>query len=62
MQDCKLLMDSVKEIKVAIDPCEVRVKRMQRDWKDIRHPFYYLPNYLREFALIGTKSEIEFAE
>lgn len=58
MNDCKLLMDNVKEVKVMVDPCEIRVKRMTRDWKDLRHPFYYLPNYSREMALIGTDKEI----
>jgi hypothetical protein len=62
MIDCKLLMDNIKEIKVLVDPCEIRVKRLIRDWKDLRHPFYYLPNYFREIALIGTITEIEYAE
>jgi len=53
MNDCKLLMDNVKEVKVLVDPCEIRVKRMMREWKDLRHPFYYLPNYFREMTLIG---------
>lgn len=26
--DCKLIMDNVKEIKLTVDPCEIRVKRM----------------------------------
>ena len=58
MNDCKLLMDNVKEVKVLVDPCEIRVKRMTRDWKDLRHQFYYLSNYSREMALIGTDKEI----
>jgi hypothetical protein len=62
MIDCKLLMDNIKEIKVLVDPCEIRVKRLIREWKDLRHPFYYLPNYFREIALIGTITEIEYAE
>jgi hypothetical protein len=62
MNDCKLLMDSVKEIKILVDPCEIRIKKMTREWKDLRHPFYYLPNYFREMALIGTEKEIEYAE
>jgi hypothetical protein len=55
-------MDNVKEVKVLVDPCEIRVKRMTREWKDIRHPFYYLPNYFRELTLIGKESEIREAE
>ena len=62
MNDCKILMDNVKEVKVLIDPCEIRVKKMTREWKDLRHPFYYLPNYFREQILIGTTVEIEYAE
>ncbi|CDW74666.1 set domain containing protein [Stylonychia lemnae] len=62
MNDCKLLMDNVKEVKVLVDPCEIRVKRMMREWKDLRHPFYYLPNYFREMALIGKIQEIRDAE
>ncbi len=54
MSDCKLMMDFVKEVKVLVDPCEIRVKRLTREWKDLRHPFYYLPNYFREMVLIGT--------
>lgn len=55
-------MDNVKVIKSDIDPCEIRVKRMVREWKDLRHPFYYLPNYFREVVLIGTKEEVENGE
>ena len=55
-------MDNVKEVKVLVDPCEIRVKRLLREWKDIRHPFYYLPNYFREMALIGKEKEIKDAE
>lgn len=62
MSDCKVLMDNVKEVKVHVDPCEIRVKRMTREWRDIRHPFYYIPNYFREMVLIGTGTEIDYAE
>lgn len=62
MQDCKIIMDHVKEVKVQVDPCEIRIKKMTRDWKDLRHPFYYLPNYLRELVLIGNKKEIDDGE
>lgn len=62
MNDCRLVMDHIKEVKVQVDPCEIRVKRMTRDWKDLRHPFFYLPNYLREIVLIGSTKEIDDAE
>lgn len=62
MNDCKILMDSVKEVKVLVDPCELRIKKMTREWKELRHPFYYIPNYFREMALIGTDKEIIYAE
>jgi hypothetical protein len=55
-------MDNVKEIKTRVDPCEMRVKKMVREWKDLRHPFYYVPNYLREVVFIGSKEEILKAE
>jgi hypothetical protein len=62
MSECKLIMDNVKEVKVQVDPCEIRIKKLMRDWKDLRHPFYYLPNYSREMVLIGSSQEIEMAE
>jgi len=62
MNDCKILMDNVKEVKIMVDPCEIRIKKMNREWKDLRHPFYYLPNYFREMVLIGTDKEIQHAE
>ena len=62
MTDCKIIMDHVKEVKVHVDPCEIRIKKMTRDWKDLRHPFYYLPNYFREVVLIGNQVEIDEAE
>ncbi len=55
-------MDHVKEVKVHVDPCEIRIKKVTREWKDLRHPFYYLPNYSREMVLIGSIREIEDAE
>ena len=45
-----------------VDPCEIRIKQNERIWKDLRHPFLYLPNYLREIVLIGTHDEISKAE
>ena len=62
MSECKLIMDNVKEVKVQVDPCEIRIKKLMRDWKYLRHPFYYLPNYSREMVLIGSSQEIEMAE
>ena len=60
MQDCKSVMDYVKEVKALIDPCEIRVKRSTKDkeWRDLKHPFYYCPNYFRELVLIGNEEEI----
>lgn len=60
--DCNLVMDYVKEIKSLVDPCEVRIRPNERMFKDLRHPFLYLPNYLREIMLIGTADEIKVAE
>jgi len=60
--DCNFLMDNVKEIKSLVDPCEVRIKQSERIWKDLRHPFLFLPNYLRDIILIGTIEEIQVAE
>jgi len=62
MSECKIVMDHVKEVKVQVDPCEIRIKKIIREWKELRHPFYYLPNYFREMVLIGSKEEIEAAE
>jgi hypothetical protein len=62
MQDCKIILDYVKEVKLGCYPCELKVKKMLREWKDIRHPFYYIPNYFRELVLVGTKQEIDAAE
>ncbi len=55
-------MDNVKDIKTKVDPCELRVRRNVREWKDMRHPFYYVPNYLREVVFIGTREEIAEGE
>jgi hypothetical protein len=55
-------MDNVKEIKTKVDPCEMRVRKSAREWKDLKHPFFYVPNYLREVLFIGTKDEIASAE
>ena len=57
-----MVMDNVKEIKSLVDPCEVRIKQNEKMWKDLRHPFLYLPNYLRDIILIGTNEEIHVAE
>ena len=55
-------MDNVKEIKSLLDPCELRIKQTERIWKDLRHPFLYLPNYLRDIILIGTFEDVKVAE
>lgn len=61
--DCNFVMQNVKEIKSIVNPCEIRIKQMDKnDQKDLRHPFLFLTNYLRDVVLIGTISEIEQAE
>ena len=60
--DCDFVMDNVKQIKSIVDPCEVRIKLNEMKWKDLRHPFLYLPNNLRDIILIGTRDEIHIAE
>ena len=55
-------MTNIKEIKALVDPCEVRIKQNEKNQKDFKHPFLYLPNYLRDIILIGTLDEIKFAE
>ena len=51
-------MDNIKEIKLVVDPCEIRVKRQFKEWKDMKHPFYFIPNYFRDIVLIGTQAEV----
>lgn len=60
--DCNFLLDNVKEVKTLVDPCELRIKHNERVWKDLRHPFLFIPNHLRDIILIGTASETEKAE
>jgi len=55
-------MEGIKDIKSQLDPCEIRVKRANKDTKDLKHPFYYIPNNLREVILIGTQEEINVGE
>ena len=60
--DCSLVLANVKEIKLLIDPCEIRVKTSELTKKELRHPFLFVMNYLREVTLIGTHEEILKAE
>jgi hypothetical protein len=63
MSECKLIMENVKEVKLQVDPCEIRIKKVVRgELKDMRHPFYFLPIYSRELVLIGTEIEIKLGE
>jgi hypothetical protein len=63
MNDCKYVMDRVKEVKGQIHPCEIRIKKVNKEYRgDLRHPFYTIPIYLREMALIGSTQEIAEAE
>ena len=55
-------MDSIKELKNRISPCEMRIRRVQQEWKDLQNPVYHIPNVFREVFLIGTTKEIVFAE
>jgi len=55
-------MNNVKEIKSLVDPCELRIRQSDKQARDLRHPFLYLPNYLRDIILIGTFKEIAIAE
>jgi hypothetical protein len=61
-EEQQYILLNIKEIKSAIDPCEIRVKRTVKDKAEISHPFLTLPNLTREICLIGKSEEITRAE
>ena len=58
------MLSNVKEIKLGIDPCEIRVKTAvdRSVQKELNHPFLYVPINLKEICLIGTQDETRLAE
>lgn len=61
-EEQQFMMANIKEVKQAIDPCEVRVNRVFKEKSEVNHPFLALPNLSREVCLIGTTDELTRAE
>ena len=56
----KFIFDNIKEVKSHADPCEIRVKRPNFKDKptEIKHPFFFVPNFAQEICLLGTEEEV----
>jgi hypothetical protein len=56
----KFIFDNIKEVKSHVDPCEIRVKRPNFKEKptEIKHPFFFVPNFTQELCLLGTEEEV----
>jgi hypothetical protein len=48
------VLDYVKELKLLLDPCEVRIQRNDYMYKDARNSHLDFPHNLREIVLIGS--------
>ena len=61
-QEARLLMQNLNEVKLLIGEAEFRLNKKHSCFKEINHPFFYIPYKKKEVILIGSKNEVKFAE
>ena len=61
--DYQYIRANICELKTKIDPADVRLrKREYKGERDLKHPFYYIPNNNKDIVIIGFDREVERGE
>eukprot|EP01022_Parablepharisma_sp_SALTPOND_P025960 TRINITY_DN6132_c0_g1_i1.p1 TRINITY_DN6132_c0_g1~~TRINITY_DN6132_c0_g1_i1.p1 ORF type:complete len:811 (-),score=115.33 TRINITY_DN6132_c0_g1_i1:38-2470(-) len=64
LSEANMIKESFHSINLLAEPAEIRLSNStsHNDMKELNHPLYFIPNYSRDLAIIGTESEVRIGE
>ena len=62
-QDYNYLRQNICNLKTNVDPADLRLRKSDiKNDREIKHPFYYISNNIKDIVIIGFDNEIEKAK
>ena len=62
-EDYYYLRQNICNLKTSVDPADLRLRKIDtKNDREIKHPFYYISNTIRDIVVIGFDNEIEKAK
>ena len=62
-EDYFYLRQNICNLKTNVDPADLRLRKLEsKNEREIKHPFYYISNKVRDMVIIGFENEIEKAK
>jgi hypothetical protein len=62
-QDYNYLRQNICNLKTNVDPADLRLRKSDiKNEREIKHPFYYISNNIKDIVIIGFDNEIEKAK
>ena len=57
------LRQNICSLKTSVDPADLRLRKLDiKNEREIKHPFYYISNNIKDIVIIGFEKEIENAK
>ena len=62
-EDYFYLRQNICVLKTSVDPADLRLRKLDiKNEREIKHPFYYISNNIKDIVIIGFENEIEKAK
>ena len=62
-EDYFYLRQNICSLKTSVDPADLRLRKFDiKNEREIKHPFYYISNNIKDIVIIGFENEIEKAK
>ena len=62
-EDYMYLRQNICSLKTSVDPADLRLRKLEsKNEREIKHPFYYISNNIKDIVIIGFENEIEKAQ
>ena len=62
-EDYTYLRQNICSLKTSVDPADLRLRKFDlKNEREIKHPFYYISNNVKDLVIIGFENEIEKAQ
>jgi len=62
-EDYFYLRQNICSLKTSVDPADLRLRKLDiKNEREIKHPFYYISNNIKDIVIIGFENEIEKAK
>ena len=62
-EDYSYLRQNICNLKTNVDPADLRLRKLDiKNEREIKHPFYYISNNIKDIVIIGFDNEIEKAK